>query len=314
MAAAGAVLRECERDLYRFQRNIDVDLIHRAYADLGKHWIKYGLWLFDAASKKINDTDAALDRLLITSFTADKQTTAGTQTGITDEQQQPETDVDIAYVPEEQEDKEAGGRTDTIVVDEEEIVEEQCPGSIDKYIFVFPSVSVTDAELQVPDTVSTTEDARRLFLYTQEWVRRSKAYYTLRDYPAEYVSLVFELSDLYRYMAVYEPELDGQYGVQRRRCDILDALYTMLRDTQPINYTATCIEVFRELTQVQLDLLAYNLRRLQTCTEPSSVTHVSRQYEAVASVHQRLDKYIPAAEQPAAAATAVTADSTAVIV
>lgn len=289
-----------------------MDLIHRAYADLGKHWIKYGLWLFDAASKKINDTDAALDRLLITSFTADKQTTAGTQTGITDEQQQPETELDIPYVPEE-EDKE-GDRADAIVVEEEEeIVEQQCPGSIDKYIFVFPSVSVTDAELQVPDTVSTTEDARRLFLYTQEWVRRSKAYYTLRDYPAEYVNLVFELSDLYRYMAVYEPELDGQYGVQRRRCDILDALYDMLRDTQPINYTATCIEVFRELTQVQLDLLAYNLRRLQTCTEPSSVTHVSRQYEAVASVHQRLDKYIPLVEQPAAAAAAA-ADSTAVIV
>ncbi|GLV31358.1 uncharacterized protein CBL_11089 [Carabus blaptoides fortunei] len=299
LGAAVAVLRECERDLYRFQRNIDVDSIHRAYADLGKHWIKYGLWLFDSASKRVRDTDATLDRLLITSFTDDcKQTTAAaaTQTGITaDEQLLTETDVNTASGGDEQQ------ALDTEVAATHDGEEEQhYPETIDKYIFVFPSLTVADIEVQVPDTVSTTEEARRLFLYSQEWLRRAKAYYTLRDHPAEYVSLVFELSDLYRYMAMHEPEVDSQYGVHRRRCDILDALYDMLREVQPINYTATCIEVFRELTQVQLDLLAYNLRRLQTCSETNSVTHVSQQYEALANVHQRLDKYIQVRpDQPA---------------
>lgn len=56
--------------------------------------------------------------------------------------------------------------------------------------------------------LETTAQARALFLHTHSWLKKVKTYYNLNDYPMEYVNVVLDLSELYRYLAFYEEEIE----------------------------------------------------------------------------------------------------------
>lgn len=110
--------------------------------------------------------------------------------------------------------------------------------------------------------VRTTEEARNLFLHTHTWLKRARLYYTLRDFPIHYVNAVLDLSELYRFLSFYEPDLDSQYNVQKRRADALETLSAVLREVRPQCYIAVSVELLRELAEVQIEMMGINLRRL----------------------------------------------------
>lgn len=115
----------------------------------------------------------------------------------------------------------------------------------------------------VPATiVKTTEQARALFSYTHTWLKRVRVYYNIRDYPVLYVNAVLNLSELYRYLAFYEPDLDSQYRVQKMRADSLEQLSGILKEVRPKCYVAISVELLRELAEVQIEMMGINLRKL----------------------------------------------------
>lgn len=110
--------------------------------------------------------------------------------------------------------------------------------------------------------VKTTEEARALFFQAHVWLKRARMFYTLRDHPYIYVNCVLDLSELYRYLAYFEPDLESQYNVQKRRADALETLSGILKDVRPQCYIAVSVEILRELAEVHLELMGLNLRRI----------------------------------------------------
>lgn len=117
--------------------------------------------------------------------------------------------------------------------------------------------------LDMPHTlVKSIDEARILFLHTQIWLKRARIFYTLRDHPYIYVNCILDLSELYRYLAYFESDIESQYSVQKRRADALETLSGILKDVRPQCYIAVSVEILRELAEVHLELMGLNMRRL----------------------------------------------------
>ncbi|KAG5874042.1 hypothetical protein JTB14_021770 [Gonioctena quinquepunctata] len=112
-----------------------------------------------------------------------------------------------------------------------------------------------------PEAYETCE-ARELFSHTHKWLKRARLYYTLRDYPLQYVNIILELSELYRYLAFYEKDVDSQYEVHKKRYETLETLSAILREVRPSCYTAVSVEILREIMEVQIELMNLNLKKI----------------------------------------------------
>ncbi|KAL3265413.1 hypothetical protein HHI36_009617 [Cryptolaemus montrouzieri] len=136
----------------------------------------------------------------------------------------------------------------------------------------FRGLSVTVPNIPI-NYVTDTQEARTLFIHTQNWLKQMRSFYNLKDYPLQYVNAVLDLSELYRFLAFYETDLESQYNVQKRRSETLEALSSLLREVRPNCYTAVSVEIWRELAEVQIELMGINLKRLYTYESKSHLLH-----------------------------------------
>lgn len=75
--------------------------------------------------------------------------------------------------------------------------------------FIFPNLNLSCFENCVTCSyVDSLQAARGLFLFTHSWLKKSKLFYTLKDHPMEYVNVILDLSELYRYFAFYEDDIE----------------------------------------------------------------------------------------------------------
>ena len=78
-------------------------------------------------------------------------------------------------------------------------------------LLIFESLNLKEDDIQLAAgyyPVETTVQARALFLHTHSWLKRVKSFYTLNEYPLEYVNAILDLSELYRYLAFYEEDIE----------------------------------------------------------------------------------------------------------
>lgn len=164
---------------------------------------------------------------------------------------------------------------------------------------VFPTINVEHIENQVTDElVKTSEQARTLFIHSQVWLKRSKQFYTVHEHTLDYVNSILDLSELYRYIAFYEEDIEGQYNVQKRRADVLETLSNILKEVRPQCYVAVGIELFRELAEVQLELLALSMQKLYQMDTNIVAQNMAvvqdynvRKMEAISDIHSRLELF-----------------------
>ncbi|KAL0267501.1 UNVERIFIED_CONTAM: hypothetical protein PYX00_009754 [Menopon gallinae] len=171
--------------------------------------------------------------------------------------------------------------------------------------FRFPNLDLSCFENCVTCSyVDNLQAARGLFLFTHSWLKKSKLFYTLKDHPMEYVNVILDLSELYRYLAFYEDDIENQYSLQKRRAETLETLSTVLKELRPQCYIAVSVELLRELAEVHLELMSLNIRRLylthsgppkaECKSSPQYFTDLSeetmRKMKAVADMHLRLNK------------------------
>lgn len=153
---------------------------------------------------------------------------------------------------------------------------------------LFPSLDVIVET--VPGTlIKTAEQARELFNFAQLWLKRVRVFYTIRDYPILYVNAVLNQSELYRFLAFYEPDLDSQYRVQKLRADSLEQLSAILKEVRPKCYVAVSVELIRELAEVQIELMSLNLRKLYSDGTKNSEYEIRRRIQAVSDIHTKLE-------------------------
>lgn len=95
---------------------------------------------------------------------------------------------------------------------------------------LYPKLNLIDIENSVTcNYISTLGEARKLFVFSQNWLKKSKEFYTLDSHPFDFVNTILDLSELYRYVAFYENDLECQYNVQKRRVDVLETLSAILK-------------------------------------------------------------------------------------
>ncbi|KAJ0184004.1 hypothetical protein K1T71_000427 [Dendrolimus kikuchii] len=204
------------------------------FLELSHHWVKYGLTLFKLSKKKI------LSRYFSQPSTrADLWKT-----------------VDILDDHVENIDK----FDDENVKDLESEKTGKGDGTAEK-LFIFPSIDLKGMESKVPlEMVSSVEEARKLFAFTHKWLMRAKHYYDFEHHSAQYISCSLQLAELYEHLAFFERNIDNQYSIQKRRADVLETLNSLLKTCD--NVMSVQIDVIRELSQVQLELMALNLQKL----------------------------------------------------
>lgn len=149
-------------------------------------------------------------------------------------------------------------------------------------LYEFPSLDLKEKETNVPmDIVSKIEDARKLFAFTHKWLIRAKSYYDIEHNPAQFISCSLQLAELYEHLAFFERNVDSQYILQKRRADVLETLSCLLKTCD--NTTNIQIDVIRELSQVQLELMALNLQKLWR--EESQTNLVNLDNDADSIIH-----------------------------
>ncbi|CAH0703178.1 unnamed protein product [Spodoptera exigua] len=204
------------------------------FLELSHHWVKYGLTLFKMSKKKI----------LNKYFT------------------QPSTGADLWKTVDLLEDRLHSSEK----LDEENMkdlgAEKSGKGDCTpEKLFTFPSLDLKEMEGKVPlESVCSVEDARKLFAFTYKWLMRAKHYYDFEHHSAQYISCSLQLAELYEHLAFFERNIDNQYSIQKRRANVLETLNSLLKTCD--NVMSVQIDVIRELSQVQLELMALNLQKL----------------------------------------------------
>ncbi|XP_061707428.1 KIF-binding protein-like [Cydia pomonella] len=128
-------------------------------------------------------------------------------------------------------------------------------------IFCFASLDLKEIEARVPTQfVNSIEEARKLFSFTHKWIMRTKHYYDFEHHPAQYISCSLQMAELYEHLAFFEKNIDNQYNIQKRRAEVLETLNSLLKTCDTV--MSVQIDVIRELSQVQLELMALNLQKL----------------------------------------------------
>ncbi|XP_073957546.1 KIF-binding protein-like [Choristoneura fumiferana] len=202
------------------------------FLELGHHWVKYGLTLFKLSKKKI------LNR-----YFSEEASKADLWKTVDLAQQE-----DNAEKFEEENLKDMGA-------------EKSKGDACAEKLFLFPSLDLQEMEARVPqDKVGSIDEARKLFAFTHKWLMRTKHYYDFEHHPAQYISCSLQLAELYEHLSFFERNIDNQYSIQKRRADVLETLNSLLKTCD--NVMSVQIDVIRELSQVQLELMALNLQKL----------------------------------------------------
>ncbi|CAH0401763.1 unnamed protein product [Chilo suppressalis] len=204
------------------------------FLELSHHWVKYGLTLFKLSKKMI------LSRYF-------SQPTSRSDLWKT-----------VYLLGENNLDNAEKFEEDNL----KDMVDEKEDGNAKREkLFSFPSLNLTETENRVPlKVVSNTEEARKLFAFTHKWLMRAKHYYAFEQHSAQYITCSLQLAELYEHLAFFERDIDCQYSIQKRRADVLEVLNTLLKTCD--NVMSVQIDVIRELSQVQLELMALNLQKL----------------------------------------------------
>lgn len=205
------------------------------FLELSHHWIKYGLTLFKLSKKKI------LNRYF------------------TQPSSRPDLWKTVDMLDENLTNGEASEEENTKDQGAEKSDKGEC--STSEQLFTFPSLHLEEMENRVPlNTACTIDDARKLFSFTHKWLMRAKHYYDFEHHSAQYISCTLQLAELYEHLAFFERNIDNQYSIQKRRADVLETLNSLLKTCD--NVMSVQIDVIRELSQVQLELMALNLQKL----------------------------------------------------
>lgn len=209
------------------------------FLELSHHWVKYGLTLFNLSKKVILNrcfaqSNSGPDLWRIADATQD---TANSEKTTNSEKTEDENEKDI---------RAEKSRTRDISTEK---------------LYLFPSLDVKAMESKVPlEMVSTAEDSRKLFAFTHKWLMRACHYYDFEHHAAQYISCLLQLAELYEQLAFFEHNVDNQYSIQKRRADVLENLNSLLKSCDHV--MSVQIDVIRELSQVQLELMALNLQKL----------------------------------------------------
>ncbi|XP_069177334.1 KIF-binding protein-like isoform X1 [Procambarus clarkii] len=111
----------------------------------------------------------------------------------------------------------------------------------------FVQLEVSDLESEVAASPGENfDEARPVFLAGLRWLTTAREFYTLEDYAGDYVSIVQEMSHLYKALAFFEPSEERRCKMHKRRVDLLTGL---IQELNPQYYLHLCRQINYEIAE-----------------------------------------------------------------
>ncbi|XP_026463826.1 KIF1-binding protein homolog [Ctenocephalides felis] len=133
--------------------------------------------------------------------------------------------------------------------------------------FTFENLDLSHYEKQIScDFVLTFDDAKLVFLTTQNWLNCAKEYYTLENLASEYAQIIMDYSQLFKYLALFEEDEDRQCKMHKRRIDQMEEL---VKNLNPQYYLQVCQQFWHELALAYSTILDIKLEKLKTQDKPT---------------------------------------------
>ncbi|XP_014208398.1 KIF1-binding protein homolog [Copidosoma floridanum] len=118
-------------------------------------------------------------------------------------------------------------------------------------------------------------DAKAVFLNVQKWLNDAKSYYTMENHASDYVQIVQDISQLYKYLTFFEDDEDRQAKMHKRRIDLLEEIVKELNERY---YLSVCQQIWIELGETYSEILDIKLDKLKATDDrptPHALTKIN---------------------------------------
>ena len=132
-------------------------------------------------------------------------------------------------------------------------------------------------------------DAKLVFFKVQEWIKDAQKYYSLENHASDYVQLVQDMSQAYKYLVFFEQNEDRQAKMHKRRIDILEAVLKQISEKY---YQTACREIWMELGETYSEILDIKLERLQASEERPTPQILSKINNLAACAIKYFEKFL----------------------
>lgn len=137
------------------------------------------------------------------------------------------------------------------------------------------------------------EDARHVLKNVLKWLRQAKMYYTLQDHASDYVLLVQDMSQAYKYMTFFEHSESKQAQFHEERIKILQEV---IKELNPQYYKSACSQIWLELGETYSDLLGIKMDASRTSNERLEGPSITKINSLVKSAIQNFKLFLDSLE------------------
>lgn len=116
-------------------------------------------------------------------------------------------------------------------------------------------------------------DAAAVFKVTKKWLDEAKSFYTLENHASDYVQVIQDLSQAYKYLAFFEPDESRRAKMHKRRIDLLEGV---IKELNPTYYLGACREIWMELGETYSEIRDIKFERLRNVEEKPPMHLVSK--------------------------------------
>ena len=132
----------------------------------------------------------------------------------------------------------------------------------------FTGVDVSAIESEVPCSPTVSFDgARSLFLFGQKCVNIAKHFFTLEWHASEYVSVVQDHSQLFKYLIFFESTLERKCRMYKRRIDMLEDI---TKELNPQHYLVLIRQLFFEIAIIYSEMADCKITLVSDLEKPTS--------------------------------------------
>ncbi|KAF7284571.1 hypothetical protein GWI33_021952 [Rhynchophorus ferrugineus] len=125
----------------------------------------------------------------------------------------------------------------------------------------FSGIDVTKYEEQISDQfILHLGDAKKVFLKTQDWIKKAQDYYNLNTLASDYIEIILDQSQLYLNLLFFDDNQDNQAKLHKRRIDLLEYVINNINSQYYMSY---CRQIWFELGQSYSDIIDIKLEKLR---------------------------------------------------
>eukprot|EP00741_Cyanophora_paradoxa_P010731 tig00020538_g10373.t1 len=119
---------------------------------------------------------------------------------------------------------------------------------------IFASLKLPSATLDAP--INSYEEAREVFKPGQDWLEKAKMFFVLDGYVTDHCNILWDQSQLYKYLATFEMDASRALIMTKRRAallePIIDAINPKAYDEIWKDYTMELAEIWREAMDAKI--------------------------------------------------------------